>query len=81
VHAAIAAGARVSGYFVWSLMDNFEWSFGYARRFGIVAVDYATLARTPKASARFYAEVARANACGLSSRLSTSADVRGGAPG
>jgi beta-glucosidase len=62
VHAAIAAGARVSGYFVWSLMDNFEWSYGYARRFGIIAVDYATLARTPKASARFYAEVARANA-------------------
>ena len=62
VHAAIAAGARVSGYFVWSLMDNFEWSFGYARRFGIIAVDYTTLARTPKASARFYAEVARANA-------------------
>jgi beta-glucosidase len=62
VHAAITAGARVSGYFVWSLMDNFEWSFGYARRFGIIAVDYATLARTPKASARFYAEAARANA-------------------
>ncbi len=61
-HAAITAGARVSGYFVWSLMDNFEWSFGYAKRFGIVAVDYATQARTPKDSARFYATVARANA-------------------
>ena len=53
---------RVSGYFVWSLMDNFEWSYGYAKRFGIVAVDYATQARTPKDSGRFYAEVARANA-------------------
>ena len=62
VHAAIAAGARVSGYFVWSLMDNFEWSYGYAKRFGIVAVDYATQARTPRTAARFYAEVARANA-------------------
>ena len=60
VHAAITAGARVSGYFVWSLMDNFEWSYGYAKRFGIVAVDYGTLARTPKDSGRFYAAVARA---------------------
>jgi len=60
VHAAITAGARVRGYFVWSLMDNFEWSYGYAKRFGIVAVDYATLARTPKDSGRFYAAVARA---------------------
>jgi len=47
---------------VWSLMDNFEWSYGYAKRFGIVAVDYATQARTVKDSGRFYAEVARANA-------------------
>jgi beta-glucosidase len=62
VHAAIAAGARVEGYFVWSLMDNFEWSYGYAKRFGIVAVDYATQARTVKDSGRFYAEVARNNA-------------------
>jgi len=62
VHAAIAEGARVEGYFVWSLMDNFEWSYGYAKRFGIVAVDYATQARTVKDSGRFYAEVARNNA-------------------
>jgi beta-glucosidase len=62
VHAAIAAGARVDGYFVWSLMDNFEWSYGYAKRFGVVAVDFATQARTMKDSGRFYAEVARRNA-------------------
>ena len=55
VHAAIAAGARVTGYCVWSLLDNFEWAWGYGKRFGIVHVDYATLARTPKDSARFYA--------------------------
>ena len=62
VHAAIAAGARVTGYCVWSLLDNFEWAWGYAKRFGIVHVDYATLARTPKDSARFYAQVVRDNA-------------------
>ena len=62
VHAAIAAGARVRGYFLWSLLDNFEWAYGYGKRFGIVHVDYATLARTPKDSARFYARVVRENA-------------------
>ena len=62
VHAAIAAGARVTGYCVWSLLDNFEWAWGYGKRFGIVHVDYATLARTPKDSARFYARVVRENA-------------------
>ncbi|WP_150463221.1 GH1 family beta-glucosidase [Nesterenkonia ebinurensis] len=59
VHAAIEAGADVRGYFVWSLLDNFEWAFGYDKRFGIVRVDYGTLERTPKASAHWYAEVAR----------------------
>jgi beta-glucosidase len=62
VHAAIGAGARVTGYCVWSLLDNFEWAWGYAKRFGIVHVDYATLERTPKASARFYAQVVKENA-------------------
>ena len=62
MHAAIAAGARVPGYCLWSLLDNFEWAYGYAKRFGIVHVDYATLARTPKDSARFYAGVVRDNA-------------------
>ncbi|MDT7573753.1 MAG: beta-glucosidase [Pseudonocardiales bacterium] len=62
VHAAIAAGAPVAGYYVWSLMDNFEWAWGYDKRFGIVHVDYATQQRTPKASAAYYAEVIRNNA-------------------
>ena len=57
VRSAIAKGADVRGYFVWSLLDNFEWALGYSKRFGIVHVDYATLARTPKASARYYASV------------------------
>jgi beta-glucosidase len=57
VHAAIDRGVDVRGYFVWSLLDNFEWAHGFGKRFGIVHVDYATLARTPKASARFYSQV------------------------
>ena len=51
---AMRAGVPMAGYMVWSLMDNFEWSSGYARRFGIVHVDYATQARTPKDSALWY---------------------------
>jgi beta-glucosidase len=61
VRDAIARGADVRGYFVWSLMDNFEWSEGYSKRFGIVHVDYATQKRTPKRSARVYAEAIRTN--------------------
>ena len=57
VHAAIAQGADVRGYFVWSLLDNFEWSLGYSKRFGIVHVDFETQKRTPKDSALFYAKV------------------------
>ncbi|MFO1082162.1 MAG: GH1 family beta-glucosidase [Reyranellaceae bacterium] len=53
---AIAKGADVRGYFVWSLLDNFEWGAGYNNRFGLVYVDYATQRRIPKASARWYAE-------------------------
>jgi beta-glucosidase len=52
VHDAIAEGAPVRGYFAWSLLDNYEWSFGYDKRFGIVHVDYATQERVPKASYR-----------------------------
>lgn len=51
---AKAAGAPVNGYFAWSLMDNFEWAFGYSKRFGIIHVDYTTQKRTPKASAYYY---------------------------
>ncbi len=43
----------------WSLLDNFEWAYGYSQRFGLIHVDYATQQRTLKASARFYAEVIR----------------------
>jgi beta-glucosidase len=57
VHAAIDGGVDVRGYFVWSLLDNFEWSHGYSKRFGIVHVDFETQKRTPKDSALFYARV------------------------
>ena len=57
--AALAAGVKLRGYFVWSLLDNFEWSEGYTRRFGIVHVDFKTLKRTPKASFAYLAEVVR----------------------
>ncbi|MHA7887987.1 GH1 family beta-glucosidase [Roseicyclus sp.] len=50
VQQAIAAGAPVAGYYCWSLMDNYEWSLGYEKRFGLVHVDFDSLARTPKAS-------------------------------
>lgn len=59
VHRAITAGVDVRGYFLWSLLDNFEWAYGYAKRFGAVHVDYDTLERTPKSSAHWYARVAR----------------------
>jgi beta-glucosidase len=59
VHAAIAEGVDVRGFFQWSLLDNYEWAYGYDKRFGIVHVDYATQRRTPKTSALVYAEVAR----------------------
>jgi beta-glucosidase len=61
VHDAIAQGVDVRGYFVWSLLDNFEWAEGYAKRFGLVRVDYPTQRRIPKASAGWYATVIRNN--------------------
>ena len=57
---ALKAGADVRGYFIWSLLDNFEWGNGYGPRFGLVYVDYKTQQRTPKQSARWYAELIRA---------------------
>lgn len=57
-HRALEAGVDLRGYFVWSLMDNFEWGYGYTKRFGIVRVDYDTLERLPKDSAAWYASLA-----------------------
>jgi beta-glucosidase len=54
-------GVDVRGYFVWSLLDNFEWGFGYSKRFGIIRVDYQTQERTIKDSGEWYAGVIRAN--------------------
>ncbi|GGR68775.1 beta-glucosidase [Micromonospora fulviviridis] len=60
-HAAISAGVPLKGYFAWSLMDNFEWAWGYTKRFGMVYVDYDSQVRIPKSSARWYADVIRRN--------------------
>lgn len=61
-HAAITEdGVDLRGYFVWSLLDNFEWALGYSQRFGLHHVDYATGRRTPKLSAKWYAGVMRRN--------------------
>jgi beta-glucosidase len=57
---AVASGADVRGYFLWSLLDNLEWGAGYANRFGIVYVDYPTQRRVPKASFDWFAELIRA---------------------
>jgi beta-glucosidase len=60
-HRAVRAGVPLAGYFVWSLMDNFEWAKGYTQRFGVVWVDYATQQRLPKDSALWYAQVIARN--------------------
>ena len=60
-HDAIRHGVDLRGYFAWSLLDNFEWSLGYAKRFGLVHVDYRSQLRTPKASARYYGEIIRSH--------------------
>jgi beta-glucosidase len=57
MHQAILEGVPLRGYFVWSLLDNFEWAFGYTKRFGIVYVDYPSQKRIPKASANWYRQV------------------------
>ena len=61
VYDAMVQGADVRGYFAWSLLDNFEWSLGYAKRFGLIHVNYATQKRTLKASARLYSEIIASN--------------------
>ena len=60
-HDAIQAGVNLQGYYVWSLMDNFEWAEGYRPRFGLIRVDFSTLARTPKQSYHWFREVIAAN--------------------
>jgi beta-glucosidase len=60
-HRAIAAGVRLEGYHLWSLLDNFEWAQGYTQRWGTVYVDFATQKRTPKRSASWYREVIARN--------------------
>jgi beta-glucosidase len=59
---ACAEGYQCPGYFYWSLLDNFEWAFGYSRRFGLIYVDYSTFKRTMKDSARWYASLIRSGA-------------------
>jgi beta-glucosidase len=61
VRAAIAEGVDVRGYFAWSLLDNMEWSHGYATRFGLLHVDFASQKRTPKGSALYFREIVRTN--------------------
>lgn len=63
-HDAIPAGVDLRGFFVWSLLDNFEWAEGYTQRFGIVHVDFASQRRTPKASALWYRDIIAANGLG-----------------
>lgn len=65
VREAIGRGADVRGYFAWSLLDNFEWQHGFSKRFGLLHVNYRTLQRTAKASARFYADVIASNGAAL----------------
>lgn len=65
VHKAIENGLDVRGYFHWSLMDNFEWESGFAPRFGLFEVDYKSLKRTPRPSARIYAEICKENKLNL----------------
>ena len=62
---AIAEGVPIRGYFLWSLMDNFEWIYGYGKRFGLYRVDFETQARVPKLSAAFYRDVVMRNAIGV----------------
>jgi hypothetical protein len=71
VHQAIADGAGVRGYFAWSILDNFEWGFGFTKRFGLVHVDYQTQRRTVKDSGRWYGRLASDNRLLLSDANAT----------
>ncbi|HVF40345.1 MAG TPA: GH1 family beta-glucosidase [Gemmatimonadaceae bacterium] len=62
---AMRQGVPIRGYYAWSLLDNFEWSHGYSKRFGIVHVDYATLQRTVKESGKYYSRIVRSNGAAL----------------
>jgi beta-glucosidase len=68
---ALHSGVDLRGYFAWSLLDNFEWSYGYSKRFGLVHVDFASQQRTRKASAEFYADVIRTAGGGLTAGVGT----------
>jgi beta-glucosidase len=61
MHRAVEEGVPIKGYFLWSLLDNYEWADGYEKRFGIVYVDFTTQKRTPKLSANYYKDVIRTN--------------------
>ena len=61
LHEALHDGVDVRGYFVWSLLDNFEWAFGYGKRFGVIYVDYPTQRRVIKDSGYWYAQVIARN--------------------
>ncbi len=77
IHECIAEGVDVRGYFVWSLLDNFEWNLGYGPKFGLHAVDRTTFERTAKPSADWFAEVARTNGLAVlpATRASAGADA------
>jgi beta-glucosidase len=72
VHDAIDAGVNVQGYFVWSLLDNFEWSYGYSRRFGIVWVDFPSGERLTKESFRWYRDTIRSNSVEYATSIGSS---------
>jgi beta-glucosidase len=72
---AIEDGVDVRAYFHWAFMDNFEWAYGYSQRFGMVYVDYATQKRTPKDSARWYAEVIRSDGASLGLEIAAPPEV------
>jgi len=71
LHRAIEDGAPVEGYCHWSMIDNFEWAYGFAPRFGLYEVNYSTQARTPRASGRLFSEISRKNGlCGFLTKMS-----------